>query len=232
MSNPTQITTHQQDARDRLIEQYKEKSNIIGILDSETRQYQDLEDVLFSMFLNRFVDNAEGEQLDKFGTIVDLARQGFDDDFYRILLKFKIGQNVSSGEPERIISTMLLITQATLVLYQNLGNGNVGLQINNTLDPSLVNFIFVNMQRVVMAGVRIAFIASFDPDESFSFDGVGPIGLGFSSLVAPTTGGQFAFLNVDTTNKFAFDSIAGIDSTDEGFGTLLDPLAGGVQVGI
>lgn len=229
---PTPITTHKEDAKKRLVEQYKGKPNIEGILDAESRQWQDIEDVANTLFLDRFVDNAVGTQLDNFGTIVDLARQGFDDEFYRVLLKFKIGQNISRGEPERIISTMLLIAQANLVLYQNLGDGNIGLEIDNPIDPTLLNFIFVNMQRVVMAGVRIAFIATFDPDESFSFDGTGPIGLGFSSLAAPSTGGKFAFLNIDTTQKFAFDSVAGINSTDSGFGTLLDPLAGGVMIGL
>ena len=231
---PTAINTHIEDAKKRLVEQYKEKPNLAGIIDAESRQYQDMEDVINDMLLNQsqFVDNAVGEQLDLFGTIVDQDRQGFDDDFYRILLKFKIGQNISRGEPERIISTMLLIVQAGLVIYQNLGNGNIGLSIDTTIDPSLLNFIFTNMQRVVTAGVRINFIATFDPDESFSFDGIGPIGLGFSSLAAPLTGGKLAFLNTDTTNKFAFDSIAGIESSDLGFGTLADPLAGGAMLGL
>ena len=229
---PTPITTHIADAKARLVEQYKSKVRLAGIVDAESRQFQDMEDVINDMFLSQFVDNAVGRQLDEFGTIVDLARQGFDDTFYRILLRFKIGQNISRGEPERIISTMLLITQAGLVIYQNLGNGSIGLAIDTTIDPTLLNFIFTNMQRVVMAGVRINFIVTFDPDDSFSFDGIGPVGLGFSSLAAPTTGGKFAFLNVDSTNKFAFDSIAGIESTDIGFGTLLDPLAGGSMVGL
>lgn len=232
MSNATKITTHQTDAIERLIEQYKGKFTVEGMVNAEARQFQDMEDVLFEMFLNRFVDNAVGVQLDNFGTIVDLARQGFDDDFYRILLKFKIGQNISRGEPSRVVSTLKLIAQATLVQYQNLGNGNIGLSINNTLDPTLIDFIFTNMQRVVMGGVKIRFISTFCEDEPFSFDGVGPVGLGFSSLAAPTTGGKFAFLNQPTATKFAFDSEEGIESTDSGFGTLQDPLAGGVFVGL
>ena len=227
---PTIIPDHEDQAVERLIEQYKNKPLIIGFIRAMAGQFQEMEQVNIDMFLNRFVDNAVGQQLDEFGTIVGLERQGFDDDFYKILLKFKIGQNVSSGEPERIISTMTLIAQAGIVHYQNLGNGNIGLGVDVELDPALVDFIFDNMQRVVMAGVRINFISTFCPgDEPFAFDGIGPQGSGFSSLAAPLTGGKFAFLNLPTAKKFAF----GPDTnSDLGFGTLADPLAGGVFIGL
>lgn len=230
---PTLIPDHEQEAVDRLIQQYKDKPNVVGFIRAMTRQTQEMEQVIIDMFLNRSINDSVGQQLDELGTIVGIERQGFDDDFYRILIRFKIGQNISRGEPERIISTMKLISEAGLVHYQNLGSGNIGLGVDVDLDPTLIDFIFDNMQRVVMAGIRIDFITSFCPDdESFSFDGVGPVGMGFSSLAAPATGGKFAFLNNPTGKKFAFDSIAGIDTTDLGFGTILDPLAGGVFVGL
>jgi len=198
MTPPTPITTHVADAKARLVEQYKRKPNIDGILQSFVQQYQDMEDVINDMFFSRFVNNAVGRQLDLFGTIVDLDRQGFDDTFYRILLNAKIGQNISSGDPERVISTLVLLTGASQVMYQNLNNATVGLAINTTIPANLVDLIFATMQSVVMAGIRIDFIVSYDATEPFSFDGIGPIGLGFSSLAAPTTGGKFAFLNIPT----------------------------------
>lgn len=224
----TPITNHEQQALDRRTEDYKEQANFEGVIKSYVAQIQILEDETQRLFLEQFVDFAIGTQLDQFGKIVVLAREGFSDDFYRILLKVKIGQNISNGEPNSIITTLKLLTQASLVHYQNLGNAQVGLAIDTTIDPTLVDFFFENMQRVVMAGVRVNFIASFDPDEPFSFDGVGPIGLGFSSLAAPTTGGKLAFLNRRTT-PFAFD---GDDLSADGFGTLGDVLAGGVFVGL
>lgn len=223
----TKITTHIVDGLKRRIEQYKNKPNIEGTLTSFIKQVQDLEDAGDEMFLERMLADAVGEQLDQFGKIVVLARQGFDDDFYRVLLFVKIGQNVSNGEPERIISTMKTLAQADLVFYQNLGNGQIGLGVDVDLDFDLIDFIYNNMQRVVMAGVRINFITCFDPDEPFSFDGTGPVGLGFSSTAAPLTGGKFAFIHRRTT-PFAF---AGDDNA-LGFGTIGDVLAGGVFVGL
>lgn len=227
------IDTHVEDALNRLIEQYKGSDNLKEIITAFVAQIQDLEDVGIEMFLNRFVDNAVGIQLDRFGEIVDFARQGFDDEFYRILLKVKIGINISSGEPPAIISTMKLLTQASLVHYQNLGNGNISLAVDTEIDADLIDFFYTNMQKVVMAGVRIASISSFDPDESFSFDGTGPIGLGFSSTGAPLTGGKLAFLNRRTKPEYAIGSIAGAsDANSSGFGTLQDVLAGGIMQGL
>lgn len=224
----SKITTHVADALARLIEQYKSKPKIEGFMRAMVNQFQELEDVGDTLFLQRMLDDSVGEQLDNFGTIVALEREGFDDDFYRILLAVKIGQNISRGEPERIISVLKILTQATLVHYQNLGNGNIGLATDGTITPGLETFTFENMERVVMAGVRINFLACFDPDEPFSFDGTGPVGLGFSSLAAPTSGGKFAFLHRRAI-PFAF---AGSDVSALGFGTLADPLVGGTMVGL
>lgn len=223
------ITTHVVDALKRRIEQYKNKKNIEGLIRAFVKQIQDLEDAGDPLFTQR-LDLAQtvGVQLDKYGTIVVQDREGFDDIFYRILLQFKIGQNISRGEPSALISTIKLITQAALVHYQNLGNAQVSLSTDGTIDPTLVNFVYTNMERVAMAGVRINSIICFDPDESFSFDGLGPLGLGFSSLAAPSTGGKFAFIHRETT-PFAF---AGDDASAAGFGTIQDPLAGGVFVGL
>lgn len=229
----TQITTHISDALNRRIQQYKTKQKLAALITALVGQIQDAEDATFNMITLRALEFATGEQLDRFGEIVVQDRQGFDDDFYRVLLRVKIGINNSSGEPESIINTIKLLTEATLVHYQNLGDGSIGLSTNGTIDSSLIDFIFNNMQQVVMAGVRIDFIACFDPDESFSFDGTGPIGLGFSSLAAPTTGGKFAFLHRKTTPVFAFNSVAGVgDPGGSGFGTLADPLAGGLMQGL
>lgn len=227
------ISNHVAQAVNRFIQQYKRMARMAAIMEALVNQIQDLEDVGVDMFTALSLDYAVGAQLDLIGRIVVQPREGFDDDFYRILLKVKIGINNSSGEPSSIINTLQLLTSATLVHYQNLGNANVLLGVDTELDPVLIDFIYANMEKVVMAGVKIDAIVSFDPDESFSFDGVGPVGLGFSSLADPSSGGKFAYLNRPTFPKFAFSTIAGAaDPTGSGFGALADPSAGGMLVGL
>lgn len=229
----TKITDHVSQAVDRLAEQYKEKTLVEGLVKAFVPPIQDLEDVFCDLETDRQLNNAVGLQLDNFGTIVGRDREGFDDDFYRILLQVQIGINNSEGTPEDIISTLKLLSENALVHFQNLGDGQIGLSVGAELDQTQVDFIFENLERVVMAGVRINFLSCFDPDEPFSFDGSGPVGLGFSSLAAPTTGGKFGFLHRRTKPQFALNTEAGTtDPNGGGFGTVLDPHAGGFFQGL
>ncbi|MEE8298412.1 MAG: hypothetical protein V3R67_03435 [Thermodesulfobacteriota bacterium] len=224
----SKITDVVQRGLDRLILQYKDKPKIQTFITALIQEFQELEDIGIDLFINRMLGDAVGIQLDRFGTIVDQAREGFDDDFYKILLKVKIGINISNGEPERITNILKLITFGSLVHYINFGNGNMGLSTDGTISPELINFVYENLDDVVSAGARINYIACFDSTEPFSFDGIGPTGLGFSSLAAPLEGGKFAFIHRRTV-PFAF---AGSDVSALGFGTLADPLAGGTFVGL
>ncbi len=78
----SKITTHVVDAVARLVEQYKAKKNIEGMIKAFTEQIQDLEDVGDTLFTERIdLTIAQGIQLDKFGDIVVQDREGFDDIF-------------------------------------------------------------------------------------------------------------------------------------------------------
>jgi hypothetical protein len=225
----TKIVDHAVRAVLRFIQQYKGKPKLEAMGELIGERAQEIEDIGYDMFTLQALDFAEGVQLDRFGEIVVQDRNGFDDDFYRILLKVKIGINNSSGDPRSIINTIKLLTQSTLVHYQNQGNASISLSIDTVIDDDLIEFIYTNMEKVVMAGVRIDAIIHFDPDESFSFDGTGPVGLGFSSLAAPTSGGKLAYIQRRTNPKFAFSTSTGVaDPTGGGFGCLADPLAGGI----
>lgn len=228
------ILDHKQRGLDRLLEQYKGLVNIESIISAYTEQFQELEDVFHRIRIERTLDAARGQQLDNIGDVVVQDRQGFDDDFYKILLFVKIGQNTSFGEPEKLISIFKLITSATKVHYQNLGNAQIMLASNGTIDSTLVDFIFENMQKVTAGGVRLNFIELFSPnDEAFAFDGSPSQDLGFGDATAPTIGGKFAQLLLPNAPAFAMGDATGEpENALGGFGTLDDPLAGGVFQGI
>jgi len=222
----TKITTHQIDALNRLLEQYREKPNLAGTLNSFNTQIQELEDAIFDLIEDRSLNSAIGVQLDQLGKIIGIERQGFDDDFYRILLFVQIGINVSQGEPEKVIDVFKLLTEASIVHLQEWFKAGVGLGTNSSIDPTLVNFFLRNIQRVVPAGVRVDHIWCWVEDDAFAFAGGPGIAKGFDDLLAPGDGGQFAFLHLPTEPAFAFLG-DGLD-TDDGFGDLTDPLIGGI----
>ncbi len=235
MSSDTliKVLDHGQEAADRLLEQYKDKQTIIDLIKIFADKYQEIEDVGFSMYLERTIDGSVGTQLDNLGTIVVLDRNGFSDDDYRRLLKVKISINIGKGRIEQIINTILLLTQATQTHVVNLNRAQIAIYINTTIDSSLVNFIYNNIQRSPSAGVRINYIACYDALESFSFGGSGPFGLGLSSEAAPTTGGKFAFIHKKII-PFAFALSTTDQGSDEalGFGSIKDPWAGGNLEGL
>ena len=112
-----QITTHDENALNRLITQYKNSGNIKSIISAFTDQIQELEDTFFDLLNKRVISVAEGEQLDQLGTILDEPRRGFSDDIYRVKLLSKISRNISEGTPEDLIGIFKILMQAGLVAY-------------------------------------------------------------------------------------------------------------------
>lgn len=230
----TTISTHQADAIDRLLEQYKSTTKLKGIVSSLGDQYQEVEDVVWSLLAGRALATAVGEQLDKLGTIVDLTRTtGLSDEDYRTLLYVKVGQNTSQGDPPKLISVMKLLTGATRVFYQNLTRASVLLAVDVDLDPDDdyedVIDLYENVEKLVGGGVRVDYLISYSPDDdAFAFAGtnVNAPAKGFGSTVDASAGGKLARIH-RLLIPFGFD---GLSSNRRGFGSLRDPLAGGTFV--
>ena len=92
-----QITDHIDAAKRRLLQQYKDSPRLASLIEILFgQQVQDLEGAAYEFYERLDIDNAEGVQLDRIGSIVGLTRIGWEDDLYRILLKAKIGKNVST----------------------------------------------------------------------------------------------------------------------------------------
>ena len=229
MTNSIKITTHVQDALDRLMTQYRGKVTWTSFITAITEQVQDLEDAIFDLDAGRHIATAVGQQLDNLGDLIGQDRLGFDDDFYRILLYVRIGLNTSQGDPDKIISIFQLLSQAESVHYQNLKHGHIMLSTSARLADDIVQFAYDNMQLVVAGGVRIDHMSFYDNDEPFAFSGTNTAvnSFGFSDI-SGVSGGLFAGLHRDKT-PMAF---GGNDNGPRGLGSLADPRAGGVLVGI
>ena len=224
--NVVKIENHVEQSIERLIQQYKCSPLLTGILQSFVVQIQDLEDSIFELKRAQSIIIAEGAQLDKIGEIVDQPRLGNGDEFYRILLLVKIGQNTSYGEPEKVTRVFKTITQATRVHLQEHFPGGVMLMSDGFLNPITVNFLYQIIQSVVPAGVRVDYMGVWDEDCYFSFAGKENDGEGFGSANDPSFGGCLAELYA-LTIPFAFD---GPDDTTLGFGSIKDPVLGGTFV--
>lgn len=70
------------------------------------KQISDLETAAFQVFTQMNVDDATGDNLDVFGQIVGVEREGRDDDRYRVLIKTQILQNKSGGTAEDLLGIL------------------------------------------------------------------------------------------------------------------------------
>jgi len=127
----------------------------------------------------RYLNTAQGVQLDGLGQILGLPRiPGQSDDSYRESLRFQIFINQSHGTPEEVIKILQYLTDATMVwyfedypaAYQMATNGLQGVDsLGGTVNPGdLVGVI----QSVSPAGVQfIALTATYNTNPfTFSED--------------------------------------------------------------
>jgi hypothetical protein len=103
----TQKTDHVSEALDNSIDFFKNKPKFAAFMTALVNQIQDIEDVSFELFLNRWLDTAVGVQLDGLGDIVGESRQGRGDDDYRLAIKARIQINFSNATPEDIYAALV-----------------------------------------------------------------------------------------------------------------------------
>ncbi len=108
------VTTHEADAVDLLVSQYKNKVNMGKLAGIIGRRAQSIEDALWKLVTDRALTTSEGAQLDDIGAILGEERQGRDDDDYRVFLSARILLNRCSGTPEQIIALFVKVLSVLL----------------------------------------------------------------------------------------------------------------------
>lgn len=221
MSAP--ITNHSEQAVARLIEQFKDKARLTAVITGLVDPMQDIEDMLAFLRDNRMY-SATGVALDRLGDIVGQPRAGGQTDAdYLIRIQTRVIQNVSRGEPERLILVYKILMGATLVLLSEHFPAAYSLASEiDFVDQEQVNEIIRQIDLVAPAAVRLEFLSTFDLAEPFAFAGDNPA-KGFGTVSDGLVGGKFAHLHQKII-PFAF---AGVNPNYGGFGTVADPLIGG-----
>jgi hypothetical protein len=139
----------------RLIERYKEKPNLIAFMSIYPQKLQELESAVHGFVQGKWVDDAEGVQLDKLGFMVGAPRRGYDDDLYRLLIKVQIKINCAEGRAEDLIDIYRDLTSSSLVVYINHGIAAVSL-LGNGNDPFNDNELFYELlERCAPGGVSV-----------------------------------------------------------------------------
>ncbi len=172
MADPQLITTHIIDGLRRLLVQFRGRPNISGVLESYLTQVQEIENVGISLISLRYVDNAEGVQLDGVGSIVGEARAGRDDTDYRVAIKGRIRGNAANSRIEEILDLFVLLLPGFTFTLTEGTEASFSLTINEALPSTAASPGALNeqLQRAKGAGIRANLIYSeFDPGLRFTF---------------------------------------------------------------
>lgn len=113
-----EITNHAQIAVGRLLQQYKGSVSRQALITALCGEIQVFEGALWSVYTLRWLGTAEGEQLDNFGEIVGLPRNGLDDATYAIWLQAWCLLNRSSGTIPEILAVFSLLTPGPLSIVE------------------------------------------------------------------------------------------------------------------
>jgi hypothetical protein len=194
MSEPVHITTMVEDAKARLISQFKNKTKIEGMVGAITLETQTLDDVLWDLYTLRNFDSSTTDYLNTIGEIVGASRNGMSDADYRIRIIAKIGQNTSKGTGETIISIFNLLTTSLKSHLLTFYPATIMLYADHDISALDTDDIYDFTQLVCAAGVKLMPLAWYDSDDgAFGFED-DPDALGFGDLNDPTVGGNFASL--------------------------------------
>lgn len=86
----------------RLIEQFEDKPNILGVLDAFLEETQAVEDLAFEVNTAFDKDTAIGVQLDVIGKLVGESREGRSDEPYRDAINGQIDANTADGTLDNV----------------------------------------------------------------------------------------------------------------------------------
>lgn len=222
------IPNHVQAALARLLTQYQGATNLKNLLTGLVTPIQDIEDALVDMNNLRYLPQAQGVQLDVIGIIVGLPRPpGLSDAAYILELYGQIKINTSCGQPEQVIQAFLLFTQQTFCILDEYSASIILEDAYQIPNQQVADQLFLTLNQVRPAGVRIDELISFDPDNAFAYAGNLPGG-GYDDG-SGNVGGKYPLGWKYVGPGFAY---LGDDPTGMGYGSVDDPLAGGCYLTI
>ena len=166
--NLTQILDRIAQTTRDLLAQFAGQPNMEAIMASYGVQFQELEDMFWDLYLLQALANAEGEQLNQLGIIVDEPRSGKDDDNYRAAIYGRIALNRSHGRTEDIILAMTGLQDDRWQLRE-IGDATLIMRLLDVIDPLIDPTTFNDaLQRIKGGGVEAVFqYNTYDDDNTF-----------------------------------------------------------------
>lgn len=145
---------------ERLIHQWKDKPNVVGLLTSYLESIQEVEDIYEQLLTERGVDTAVGVQLDILGKIVGEPRNSRTDDDYRPAILLRVAINTSDGTEPKIVEVLTALAGVPVSLTEVFPAGII-VDVSGVSLADLNSFFGV-LDDVVAATVTPSVVASFN----------------------------------------------------------------------
>jgi hypothetical protein len=160
------IKNHVELASFRLVEQDKERYNIIKLLSIFVGKLQEIEDVLFYTFDRMGVFTASGKTLDMIGQIVGEERNYRDDQGYRVGIIGKIAINNGCGTADEIIGIISLFFESAIIKVTDLYPCGFAVSIATSFDLEKLRAIRALLSVIKPAGVGGYMLSTYSYDEN------------------------------------------------------------------
>ena len=197
-SSAAGATDHVAVALSRLLEQFKNKANVVALVTALITPSNDVETELRDLLTKRQVNTAVGAQLDLIGKLVGQPRNGAGDVDYARFIAARIATNNSKSRVEDLISVAKLVINDALdtITVERRSVASVVVRVTGNVVTDAVAGICVSFLRDARAaGVKLTLETQPDLDANTFFTALSSFTTGALSI-----GGTV--VTVDTTNGF------------------------------
>lgn len=149
-------------AKDYLLEQYKNKPNINGLLTAIIDPLQDIENKLYEIYRNYSLDEASSYYLDRIGAIIGESRDYRDDHEYKLAILVRIISNNGGGTPEEIILILRSIYSIDSIHYSESGSAYFQICIKAASKPKGINQLLYRLKPAAVAIPAIIYVTNDD----------------------------------------------------------------------
>lgn len=185
------ISSHIEDAKNRIIEQHKGKPNFENFLTIFLQRIQGLEDDLKNFVEKRSLSTATDYQLDEIAQELGIRRDGDTDARLRTRCYAQIAQYWSSGKVEQIVTILSLLTDATEVRITEIFPAKIQVEIKT--DSAVDSAIEDVIRNALAAGVGLEEPIALVPNDYFGFSD-DPDADGFFVSESASSGGYYSII--------------------------------------
>ena len=211
-------------ALSRLTNQFAGSPILQAMVAAMVEPLQVLEDSAQDVREKRWIDTAEGKQLDGAGYIVGEPRLGRDDAEYREAIKFRIFVNTSNATPQDLIRGITFLTKPDNVQYIEQYPATAMLFTDG---PNITPFIHDVMQSLSPAAISdVPVMVSYSRKEPFRFGRESPPSELFVNADADYLTGNDADIQVQVSQAQEGARLGGIALADLDVGDFMLDVGG------